>query len=60
MEGIWAVARARVRRRWLGLIGLGLLAGIVGGLSTAAVAGERRTVTVGARTPVRVGVEFAR
>jgi ABC-type lipoprotein release transport system permease subunit len=49
MEGIWAVARARVRRRWLGLIGLGLLAGIVGGLSTAAVAGERRTVTVARR-----------
>jgi ABC-type lipoprotein release transport system permease subunit len=49
MEGITAVARARLRRRWVGLVGLGLLAGIVGGMSTAAVAGERRTVTVAPR-----------
>ena len=49
MEGIWAVARARLRRRWLGLVALGVLAGVVGGMSTAAVAGERRTVTVAPR-----------
>jgi len=32
-----------MRRRWLGLIWLGVLAGVIGGLATAAIAGERRT-----------------
>jgi ABC-type lipoprotein release transport system permease subunit len=49
MDGIWAVARARLRRRWRGLVALGLLAGVVGGMATAAVAGERRTMTVAPR-----------
>ena len=43
------MARARLRRRWFGLLAIGLLAGVVGGLSTGAVAGERRTVTVAPR-----------
>lgn len=45
MPATWFLGRASWRRRWLGLIGLGLLAGIVGGVATAAVGGIRRSST---------------
>ena len=38
-------AGTELRRRWLALVALGLLAGISAGLATAAVAGARRTGT---------------
>ena len=38
-------AGTELRRRWLALVALGLLAGISAGLATAAVAGARRTDT---------------
>jgi len=41
--GVWA--RNEVARRWKGLVALGVLAGLVGGLALAAVAGARRTST---------------
>jgi ABC-type lipoprotein release transport system permease subunit len=39
--GMWA--RSEMARRWRGLVALGVLAGLVGGLALAAVAGARRT-----------------
>jgi putative ABC transport system permease protein len=39
------VARARARRGWLAIVLLGVLAGIVGGVVIAGVAGARRTYT---------------
>ncbi len=42
-------ARNEVRRRWKALVALGLMAGLVGGLALAAVAGARRTGTAYAR-----------
>ncbi|MEA2826895.1 MAG: putative transport system permease protein [Actinomycetota bacterium] len=41
--GLWV--RNEVTRRWKALVALGLLAGLVGGLGIAAVAGARRTAT---------------
>jgi ABC-type lipoprotein release transport system permease subunit len=41
--GLWV--RNEVGRRWKALVALGLLAGLVGGLAIAAVAGARRTST---------------
>ncbi len=38
-------ARADLRRRWLGLVVLGLLAGATAGLATSALAGARRSET---------------
>jgi ABC-type lipoprotein release transport system permease subunit len=38
-------ARSELRRRWVALVVLGLLAGVTTGLATAAVAGARRTDT---------------
>ena len=43
------MAASRIRRRWAGLIWIGLLAGLVGGLSTGAVAGLRRTESAAQR-----------
>src|SRR5438270_2650039 len=42
-------ARSELRRRWRSLVVLGVIAGIVGGLAMAAVAGARRTATAYAR-----------
>jgi hypothetical protein len=39
------IARAEVRSRWLGLVLIGLLAGLVGAVSVSAVALARRTTT---------------
>lgn len=41
--GLWA--RNEIARRWKALVALGVLAGLVGGLALAAVAGARRTST---------------
>lgn len=41
--GLWV--RNEVARRWKALVTLGILAGLVGGLAVAAVAGARRTST---------------
>jgi ABC-type lipoprotein release transport system permease subunit len=49
MRAVGLVALSRTRRHWLGLVLLGLLAGVVGGLSSAAVAGERRSSSAAAR-----------
>ena len=38
-------ARTELRRRWLALLVLGVLAGVSAGLATATVAGARRTAT---------------
>ncbi|MFP5319882.1 MAG: ABC transporter permease [Acidimicrobiia bacterium] len=40
---LWA--RSEISRRWRSLVALGVLAGLVGGLALAAVAGARRTST---------------
>jgi putative ABC transport system permease protein len=40
-----AVARSHLRRHWRSLVLLGLVAGLVGGVATAAFAGARRTST---------------
>ncbi|UDY34320.1 ABC transporter permease [Dermatobacter hominis] len=45
MRAVGLVALSRTRRLWVGLILLGLLAGVVGGLASAAVAGERRSAS---------------
>src|SRR5687767_7737098 len=45
MTTAWFIGRAQWRRRWLGLLGLGLLAGIVAGVVMASFAGIRRTST---------------
>jgi putative ABC transport system permease protein len=42
---IAAVAGSQLRRRWRSLVVLGLLAGLIGGAATAAVAGARRSST---------------
>lgn len=39
--GVWA--RSELRRRWRALVALGVIAGLAGGLTLAAVAGARRT-----------------
>lgn len=49
MRAVGLVALSRTRRHWVGLVLLGLLAGIVGGLASAAVAGERRTASAADR-----------
>ncbi len=49
VHGIRLVAASRIRRRWAGLIWIGLLAGLVGGLATGAVAGLRRTESAAER-----------
>jgi len=43
MGGVWFVARADLRRRWLGACALALLVGVAGGAVLAASAGARRT-----------------
>jgi ABC-type lipoprotein release transport system permease subunit len=40
---LWA--RSEIARRWRALVALGILAGLVGGLAVASVAGARRTAT---------------
>ena len=46
MAGAWYVGRASWRRRWQGLVFLGLVAGLIGGAVLGAAAGARRTSTV--------------
>ena len=43
--GVWLWARSELRRRWLALVVLGVLAGVTSGLAMATVAGARRTET---------------
>lgn len=45
MTAVWYRARAELRRRWRGTVGLALLVGLAGGVVLAAVAGARRTAT---------------
>ncbi len=45
MAAAWYVGRASWRRRWQGILLLGLVAGIVGGAVLGALAGARRTAT---------------
>ena len=45
MAGAWYVGRASWRRRWQGLVFLGLVAGLIGGAVLGAAAGARRTST---------------
>ncbi len=49
MGGVEMVVRAELRRRWRSYIALGLLAGILGALTLACLAGARRTSSVPAR-----------
>ncbi|MCI0345351.1 MAG: hypothetical protein L0221_07895, partial [Chloroflexi bacterium] len=43
MSAVWMRLRAELRARWRSWVGLALLAGLAGGLATAAAAGARRT-----------------
>lgn len=54
---LWA--RAELRARWRSLVALGVLAGVVVGLSAAAVAGARRTDTSFTRLRVRTNAADA-
>ncbi len=45
MPALGLLLRAEVRRRWLAIVLIGLLAGVVGAATVAAVAGARRTST---------------
>jgi FtsX-like permease family/MacB-like periplasmic core domain len=45
MAGVWAWARADLRRRWGGVVFLAVLIGLVGAVTLTAVAGARRTAT---------------
>lgn len=49
MRAVGLVALSRTRRHWVGLVLLGLLVGVVGGLASAAVAGERRSSSAATR-----------
>ena len=53
-------ARADLRVRWRGLVGLGLLAGLVGGVVLASVAVAERTATAYSRLVAAVGLDDAR
>ena len=44
-DAVATVARSQLRRHWRSLVALGLVAGLVGGVATAAFAGARRTAT---------------
>ena len=43
--GVWLWARSELRRRWVALVVLGVLAGVTAGLAMATVAGARRSTT---------------
>ena len=45
MAAVWMRLRAELRARWRAWVGLALVAGLAGGLVTAAAAGARRTQT---------------
>lgn len=45
MRAAWFLGRSVWRRRWVGLVGLGLLAGVVAGVVVGAVGGIRRSST---------------
>ena len=45
----WLWARREIARRWRSLVAVGLLAGIAGGLSLAAISGARRSQTAYSR-----------
>lgn len=45
MGAVWTLARAELRARWPALVGLGLLAALVGSVVLGAVIGARRTHT---------------
>lgn len=49
MGALGLVALSRVRRSWISLVVVGLVAGVVAGLATAAVAGERRSMSAATR-----------
>jgi hypothetical protein len=53
-------ARAELRVRWRGLMGLGLLLGLVGGVVLASVAVAERTATAYSRLVAAVGLDDAR
>lgn len=55
-----AIARAELRRRWRALVGLGLLAGFVGGFVVGAAVVARRTATAYDRLEVATKVEDVR
>jgi hypothetical protein len=46
MATVWYGARRELVNRWRSLLVLGILAGLAGGITTAAVAENRRTSTV--------------
>jgi hypothetical protein len=48
----WLWARREIAQRWRSLVAVGLLAGIAGGLSLAAIAGARRSQTAYSRNRV--------
>jgi len=60
----WAAVRlaagADLRVRWRGLVGLGLLAGLVGGIVLGSVAVAERTATAYSRLVAAVGLDDAR
>lgn len=45
MRAAWFLGRSAWRRRWAGLVGLGLLAGIVGGVVVGSLGGIRRSAS---------------
>ena len=55
MSGVGLVVRAEARRRWVALLLVGLLVGVVGAAVTAAVAGARRSETAYDRLAERTG-----
>jgi putative ABC transport system permease protein len=59
MAGVWAWARADVRRRWGGLVFLALLIGLVGAVVLTALTGARRTATSLDRLVAAVGFRDA-
>ena len=45
MQGAWAWARAEIRRRWPGLLAVGILIGLLAAFAMTAMAGARRTAS---------------
>src|SRR5690242_8175509 len=59
LGAVTLVARAELRTRWRGLVGLGLLLGLVGGIVLGAIAVSARTATAYARLAAATGLADA-
>jgi putative ABC transport system permease protein len=59
LHAVGLVARAELRTRWRGLVGLGLLLGLVGGVVLGAIAASDRTATAYTRLATATGLADA-